>query len=102
MLCGVTQAMMALAAGTGNPLMGAALMASFTLGASPVFFALAYLAARLGAGWEKRFMQVTAVVVLILGLIAIESGLNLVGSPVSFASLTRSLSSAAAQTPTIR
>ncbi len=46
-------------------------------------------------------MQVTAVVVLVLGLISIESGLNLAGSPVSFASLTRSLGSAAAQTPTI-
>lgn len=98
--CGVTQTMMALAAGTGNPLIGAALMASFTLGASPVFFALAYLATRLGARWEKRFMQMTAAVVLILGLIAIESGLNLAGSPVSFASLTRSLDSPAAQTPT--
>jgi len=105
--CGVTQAMMALAAGTGSPLMGAALMASFILGTSPVFFALAYFATRLGAravnsiAWEKRFMQVTAVVVLVLGLISIESGLNLAGSPVSFANLTRSLGSAAAQTLTI-
>lgn len=100
--CGVTQAMLALAAGTGNPLMGAALMASFTLGASPVFFALAYLAARLGtraansAAWEKRLVQITAAIVLILGLVAIESGLNLAGSPVSFAALTRSFHSAAA------
>ncbi len=97
--CGVTQAMMALAAGTGNPLMGAALMFSFTLGASPVFFALAYLATHLGARWERRFMQITAVVILILGLISIESGLNMAGSPVSFAVLTRSWNFAAAQTP---
>lgn len=98
--CGVTQAMMALAAGTGQPLMGAALMAAFTLGASPVFFVLAYLATHLGARWERRFMQITAVVILILGLISIESGLNLAGSPVSFAALTRSFNSVAAPTTT--
>lgn len=35
---------------------------------------------------EARFTQVTAVVVLSLGLVAIDGGLNLVGSPFSFAS----------------
>jgi uncharacterized protein len=39
--CGVTRAMMALAIGSGNPLLGAAIMFSFTLGTSPVFFTLA-------------------------------------------------------------
>lgn len=37
MPCGVTQAMMALAIGTGDPLLGAATMVAFTLGTTPVF-----------------------------------------------------------------
>ena len=41
--CGVTQAMMATALGTGSMAMGAALMFAFTLGTSPVFFIIAYL-----------------------------------------------------------
>ncbi len=89
--CGVTQAMMAAALGSGNPLTGAALMAAFTLGTSPVFFLVAYLATQIGKRLESYFMRFVAIVVLILGLVTLDSGLNLLGSPVSFANLTRSL-----------
>jgi sulfite exporter TauE/SafE len=81
--CGVTQAMMAIAIGTGSPIQGAAILFAFTLGASPVFFIAAYLATRLGARLEKIFMRFVAVVVLILGLVSVETGLNLMGSPLS-------------------
>ncbi len=81
--CGVTQAMMAVAIGTGSPVQGAAILFAFTLGASPVFFTVAYLTTRLGASLEKVFMRFVAVVVLILGLVSIENGLNLLGSPYS-------------------
>jgi sulfite exporter TauE/SafE len=81
--CGVTQAMMAIAIGTGDPLQGAAILFAFTLGASPVFFAVAYLTTKLGARLEKLFMRFVAVVVLILGLVSVETGLNLLGSPLS-------------------
>ena len=84
--CGVTQAMMAIAIGTGNPLQGAAILFAFTLGASPVFFTVAYLTTRLGARLETVFMRFVAVVVLILGLVSIENGLNLMGSPYSVTS----------------
>jgi sulfite exporter TauE/SafE len=87
--CGVTQAMMATALGTGSALMGAALMFAFTLGASPVFFLLAWLTTELGARLEKFFMRFVAAVVLILGLVTMNSGLNLIGSPLSFNNLTR-------------
>jgi uncharacterized protein len=86
--CGVTQAMMAAALGTGNQASGAALMFAFTLGTSPVFFAVAYLTMELGARLEKFFMHFVAIVVLILGLVTLNSGLTLMGSPISFASLT--------------
>jgi sulfite exporter TauE/SafE len=87
--CGITQVMMASAIATGNPLAGAALMFSFILGTSPVFFVVAYFATRLGERMEKYFMKFVAVVILILGLIGINSGLNLIGSPLSINNLIR-------------
>jgi sulfite exporter TauE/SafE len=89
--CGVTQAMMAAALGTGNMAMGAALLFAFTLGTSPVFFIIAYLTTELGARLENFFMRFVAVVVLVLGLLTVNSGLNILGSPFSFQNLTRDL-----------
>jgi uncharacterized protein len=87
--CGVTQAMMAAALGTGSIAMGAALMLAFTLGTSPVFFVVAYLTTELGARLEKLFMRFVALVVLILGLLTMNSGLNILGSPLSVQNLSR-------------
>lgn len=81
--CGVTQAMMAAALATGNSLEGAALLFAFTLGTSPVFFAVAYFATQLGAKLEKNFLRFAGAVVLLLGLVAVDTGVNLAGSPVS-------------------
>jgi sulfite exporter TauE/SafE len=89
--CGVTQAMMAAALGTGSAAMGAALMFAFTLGTSPVFFVIAYLTTELGSRLEKFFMRFVAVVVLVLGFTTVNSGLNILGSPLSFQNLTRNL-----------
>ena len=89
--CGVTQAMMATALGTGNIAMGAALMFAFILGTSPVFFIIAYLTTELGARLEKFFMRFVAIVLLILGLVTMNGGLNVLGSPLSFQNLTRGL-----------
>ncbi len=89
--CGITQAMMATALGTGSVVMGAALMFAFVLGTSPVFFIIAYLTTELGARLEKFFMRFIAVVVLILGFVTLDGGLNVLGSPLSFQNLTRNL-----------
>jgi sulfite exporter TauE/SafE len=89
--CGVTQAMMAAALGTGSLVMGAALMFAFTLGTSPVFFIVAYLTTELGARLEGFFMRFVAVVILLLGLVTVNSGLNILGSPLSFQNFTRNL-----------
>jgi sulfite exporter TauE/SafE len=91
--CGITQGMMALAVGTGNPVVGAAILFSFVLGTSPVFFILSYLATKLGEVMHERFLKFAAVVVLVLGLVSLEGGLNLVGSPVSYASFKDYLAS---------
>ena len=89
--CGVTQAMMAVALGTGDPVQGAAIMLAFTLGTTPVFFTVAYFATRLGAVMEKNFSRIVAAIVIVLGLVAIDSGLNLAGSPVSVSKFVSSL-----------
>ncbi len=85
--CGVTQAMMAVALGTGSAVAGAVLMFAFTLGTSPVFFAAAYFTMQLGRRLEKWFMRFVAVVVLVLGLVSINSGLNLAGSRLAIQNL---------------
>ncbi len=89
--CGVTQAMMAAALATGDPLTSGMMMFAFTLGASPVFFVIAYLATELGSRVEKFFMRFVAVAVLVLGFVTLDGGLNLMGSPLSFQNLSRSL-----------
>lgn len=89
--CGVTQAMMAAALGTGSAVLGAALMFSFTLGTSVLFFVVAYLATQIGARLEKLFMSFVGIVVLVFGLVTVNSGLNLMGSPISYENLTRNL-----------
>jgi len=80
---------MATALGTGSIAMGAALMFAFTLGTSPVFFIIAYLTTELGSRLEKFFMRFVAVLVLILGFVTLDGGLNLMGSPLSLQNLTR-------------
>lgn len=85
--CGVTQAMMAVAMASGSPVVGATTMFAFTLGTTPVFFTLAYLATRLGQRMEKTFMRVVAVALIIFGLVSIDSALTLGGFPYSFTNL---------------
>ena len=94
--CGVTQAMMALAIGTGDALQAAGMMASFTLGSNIVFFVVIYLATRLGSLLERNFARAVAVVLLVLGLVSVDSGLNLMGAPFSFARLTQAADAPAA------
>jgi sulfite exporter TauE/SafE len=85
--CGITQVIMATAIATSDPLKAAALMFAFTLGTSPVFFFVAYFATRLGKTLEKYFLKGVASVMLLIGLLTINTGLNLMGSPFSFENL---------------
>ena len=96
--CGVAQAMMATALGTGSAAQGAALMFAFTLGTSPVFFAVAYLTTKLGARLEQYFLRFVAIVLLLLGAYTLDGGLNLAGSPFSFSALLSPATAAASTT----
>lgn len=89
--CGITQAMMALAIGTGSPLYGAVIMFAFTVGTSPLFFILAYFTTRISESLNVNFVKVVAVIILIFALYSLESGLNLIGSPISYAAYKQRL-----------
>ncbi len=89
--CGITQSMMALAMGLGSPMLGAAVMFAFILGTMPVFFGVTYLATKLSSLVEGYFMKIVAVVLLVLGAISVNTGLVLMGSPVSFNALADAL-----------
>ena len=89
--CGITQSMMALAISTASPLQGAAVMFAFTLGASPVFFLLTYLATRLGSLAEKYFNRIVAAALILFAIFAFDTGLNLVGFPYTFSRYTSAL-----------
>ena len=91
--CGVTQTMMAAAVATGDPFTGAALLFAFILGTSPVFFALAYFATRLGAMTEKYLVRVVAVALIIFGILAFDTGLNLLGSRYSLTRIVSGITS---------
>lgn len=77
--CGTTQAMMALSIGSGNPLIGAAILFAFILGTSPLFFILGYFATKLGDVMHQRFMKFAAFVLIILALFNLNGSLSLAG-----------------------
>ncbi|MBI2103715.1 sulfite exporter TauE/SafE family protein [Candidatus Woesebacteria bacterium] len=87
--CGVTQAMMALAVASANPLFGAAIMFAFTLGTSPVFFAMGMAAMELLK--RKWFNYAAAAVIAILAMLSIEAGQTLKGSPIRLANFWKVL-----------
>lgn len=76
--CGVTQAMMVLAISSGSPLIGAGIMFAFTLGTSPIFFALGASAVSLIQ--RKSFALAAAVLITVLGIGSVNSGQALRGS----------------------
>ena len=78
--CGTTQAMMALAIASGNPLSGAAILFAFVLGTLPLFFILGYLATKLGDALHQKFMKVAAYAIILLAVFNINNTLALTGS----------------------
>ena len=78
--CGTTQAMMALAIGSANPFLGAAVLFAFVLGTSPLFFILGYFATRLGDSLHQKFMKIAATALIVLALFNLNNVLALTGS----------------------
>lgn len=77
--CGTTQAMMALAIGSGKPFLGAAILFAFILGTTPLFFILGFFAAKLGETYQKNFMKIAAITLIILAFFNLRNTLSLAG-----------------------
>ncbi|MGH2830765.1 MAG: sulfite exporter TauE/SafE family protein, partial [Actinomycetota bacterium] len=89
--CGVTLSVTFLAIASGNPFAGAALMAAFVLGTSPLFAILGYAARRSASVLKGQLAKAAALAVVVVGLISVNSGLILYGSPVTLSSMIASL-----------
>lgn len=76
--CGVTLAMEALAISSNDPMRGAQIMAAFTLGTSPLFFVLGFMATRLGRSAYRVFQPLAAATVAVIAFVSIFSGARLI------------------------
>ncbi len=85
--CGPLQAMYLYAAGTGNFFTGAASLAVFGLGTLPIMLGFGSLATVISHKTTGKILKISAVIVLILGLIMLNRGLALTGSGYDFDSL---------------
>lgn len=88
--CGTTQAMMALAIASGKPLLGAAILFSFIVGTSPVFFLLGYFATKLGDAYQHKFMRFAALALIVLAVFNLNNALALTGSDLTLDKIAKS------------
>lgn len=84
--CGVTISMAVLAASSGSPMVGAAVMGLFVIGTAPMFSLFGYLSQRFSAG--RGLNLAMGAVVVLLGVFTINAGLVASGSPYSLQALT--------------
>jgi len=80
--CGITQSMMLLAIASGNPVNGALIMGIYTLGTAPVFYALGLATGKFIK--NKAFLVFASLMILIFGLMTINTGQVLRGSVHTF------------------
>ena len=78
--CGTTQAMMALAVSSGNPLWGAAILATFVVGTSPLFFTIGYSAGKLQGVFADQFRKIVATAVMTIAVWQLNVAAVLSGS----------------------
>jgi uncharacterized protein len=82
--CGPLQAMYLYAAGTGSLFGGASSLFAFGLGTLPVMLGFGSLASVISHKTTGKILKISAVIVLILGLIMLNRGLTLAGSNYSY------------------
>lgn len=86
--CGPLQAMYVMAAGTGNPVEGAKLLALFAIGTLPVMFAFGSMASMITAQSTKKMLQASGVIIILLGVIMLNRSLIMTGAGYDIKSLT--------------
>ncbi|MDP4180780.1 MAG: sulfite exporter TauE/SafE family protein [Bacillota bacterium] len=85
MPCGPLQAMQLYALGTGSFASGAISMFLFSMGTVPLMFGFGAVSSLLSGRFTRKMMKVSAVLVMLLGIIMLNRGLNLSGYNVSLA-----------------
>lgn len=93
--CGVTLSVEALALATGSPWRGAAIMAVFVVGTSPLFAILGYAARKAATVWRGRLVAATGVAVVAMGLYTLNGGLELAGSSLAVSRILETVSGTA-------
>lgn len=95
MPCGPLQSMQLYALGTGSFAAGAFSMFMFSLGTVPLMFGFGAITSILSGKYMMKMMRVSAVLVMVLGIIMVSRGLNLSGVSTSFAAESQSSGSIA-------
>ena len=86
--CGPLQALYLYAAGTGSFWTGFFSLGAFSLGTLPVLIGFGSLTSVISAKATKGILKIAAILVLILGLIMLNRGLVVLGSPYSFEAIS--------------
>lgn len=79
MPCGPLQAMQIYALGTGSPVKGALSMLVFSLGTVPLMFGFGAVSSFLSGRFTRKMMKVSAVLVMVLGIVMLNRGFSLSG-----------------------
>jgi sulfite exporter TauE/SafE len=87
---------------SGSPLTGAALMVAFGVGTAPLMLVFGVASSFLSGALRRRMGYVAAIAVLLFGLVFLNRGLTLVGSPVTFDSIRQAVVGTSAPTATWR
>ncbi|HEY9059560.1 MAG TPA: sulfite exporter TauE/SafE family protein [Pseudobacteroides sp.] len=85
MPCGPLQAMQLYALGTGSMLAGALSMFLFSIGTVPLMFGFGAISSLLSGKFTHKMLKVSAVLVMILGVIMLNRGFNLSGYNIGLA-----------------
>ncbi len=90
--CGTTLAMEALAISSANAFIGASIMAAFILGTMPLFFGVGALTSLMGEAFKAKFFKLAAVIIIYLGITAVNGSLVAFGAPFSLQKLAAAIS----------
>lgn len=77
----------------GSPLRGAELMAAFGLGTAPLLIVFGLASGFASRALRRRLQYVAAAAVILFGLVIVDRGLMLVGSPVTFDIVRKAITS---------
>lgn len=87
MPCAPLIAAQAAAISSGSPVSAAFAMVGFGLGTAPLMLGFALFATLLSVAFQRKLQIVSALAVIVFGLVILNRGLMLVGSPVTFDTL---------------